>query len=453
MKWMARGLQMENCLATTLLVFAGLFSISMSAQAASAGEAERQASVCESRFHEAAGLCTTPQTDGVASDQNCTVNGGTNQTTRQLAACKRRQAEEYERAYRDCIADAQEVKRVCGEKQERVKAIDAEMTTEQQAAYDKKMGVPTEVPIVQHMPIKETSETGRKALPELVQPNNSIHDAWHGADDLQSKTAQDLKRHADQLRADADRLDKLAVQSGAATAQPPATQSNSAAAPAAAPSPQAAANAAAKPKVDPEAPKKEVDASISARAASDAVAISGDAMTTGNVAGTLFGGEADAASTAVSSTDSDFAFSSLSSKAGSSESVSASASSGLSSSPASAANSGDESSGAGKTGSSAAGRAPASSIAGSAGGGSRGSRALSLIGDDKKGSASYASSVSAGSTAGKMTGVDLSQFLPGGARRVGGSSSLRSLGIHGPHVNFFSKINERYHYLEDSLDP
>lgn len=49
-------------------------------------------------------------------------------------------------------------------------------------------------------------------------------------------------------------------------------------------------------------------------------------------------------------------------------------------------------------------------------------------------------------------GVDLRQFLPGaGGRR--GPASLSGLGIHGPHVNMFNKINERYHSLENSLDP
>lgn len=48
-------------------------------------------------------------------------------------------------------------------------------------------------------------------------------------------------------------------------------------------------------------------------------------------------------------------------------------------------------------------------------------------------------------------GVDLSRFLPGQGPLS--AREMRRLGIHGPHVNMFDKLSERYHSLKGSLEP
>lgn len=95
--------------------------------------------------------------------------------------------------------------------------------------------------------------------------------------------------------------------------------------------------------------------------------------------------------------------------------------------------------------------------------GSSGGRrsSMSYIGSSGSGSSSSSSGFKPSryddddrQVAGATSKVDLRQFLPGERMAGGrGPASQAQLGIHGAHVNFFNKVNERYHALQDSLDP
>lgn len=408
-------------------------------------DADSQAQKCERRFQAASEFCNKFLQDGVSAERTCKNGEGFTQSKLEVAACLRRQAAEYEKAYTDCLEDAQQAKGVCAETQETVKDIDGCKTNENATSKDPSIST------AKHVPIKETVETGRQSLPELVAPNNTIHDSWHGADGLQSKTAQDLKQHAQALRDRAAVLEVEARKQTGVTSVPPAETAKTADAPTAAPTPQqAGASAAPKAAEATEKPKAVPDQDlVAAQAAGEIQSTVDPSASTGTAAGTLYGGQQAAMPASTSASDSDFVFGSMA-KAASSES--AGASSAAASSASGMSSSGDSVSPSGSSSAAASARAPASVAAGSSGsGGSRGGRAMSLIGEnDSKNPASSAPSAIAAAEA-KAANVDLSQFLPG-ARRASGLDK-GALGIHGPHVNFFNKVNERYHYLEDSLDP
>lgn len=460
---------------------------------------------CETEFIKAQADCNSTKTAGVQSDYTCDISSGEmNKPPLEMAQCKLRQADEYDAAAKRCIDLARAAKDMCNKSQNCVIKTDNGLTAKKieegkiqnavsaQPATGAQSPSPQAAPPVEnkgesgvtantgdspkvgvsgvnspnHVATKSTPATGLKSLPELVSANNSIHDSWHKADALESGPAQEMKQHAQQLRAEAANLQQQAANNtGATTAPPPAATKASPApanqnpqaanpqqqqpqAPAAAP---ALTPAAAQPTTAATTPVSAFDQTASS-SVNNADIISPAALLPGEgtSASVLDSTSAMGSSGSVSTFDPGLSMPLLEGSKNAGTASASSASSSSSSLSGSIKSAGD--SGGVVPAKFGDGRAPASVGSSSGGGGGGGRYSYGSSTSDKFGRGMAGAIGSDGKTAGGSSDkVDLSQFLPsGGAARA---SAMAAMGIHGAHVNFFSKVNERYHSLEGSLEP
>lgn len=456
---------------------------------------------CETEFVAAQADCLTTKSGGVQADYTCDISSGQmNKPPLEIAECKLRQADEYDQAAQRCIEKARAAKAVCNKKQDCVVETDNKLTAKKIEEGAIKGAVAASVPATtsqapnsqaappageananpsgvsrpdkpevkaqgmnspQHVATKSTPVTGLKSLPELVSANNSIHDSWHKADALESGPAQEMKQHAQQLRAEAASLRQQAANDTGAASAPPAAKAGTPA-PAANQNPQAANPQQSQQQAPPAAPVNNPAAAPQAAANVPSSAFDQGLSTPVNNAdlvpsSVLLPGEgvssavqsdssAMSSSGSVSTFDPGLQMPALDSAKGTAVAASAS-SSGNSSAQGgfSASAGGGDPKGVAPF---VAGRAPASS--GGAGGGGGGRYSFGGSSGDKPLRGIAGASVGDAAKGAATSQVDLNQFLPSGVAR---SAAMAAMGIHGAHVNFFNKVNERYHSLEGSLEP